>query len=101
MLRAKTAAAHLRYLVENASRVHTGGPLLDPHEGAMIGSLYVVKVENYEAARQFIEEEPLNRAGLFESIVIRGWTQMQPESEPGANEATAQEFDRLQKASGA
>lgn len=100
MLRTKTAAAHLRYLVENAPQVHTGGPLLDPNGGGMIGSLYVVNVEDYAAAQKFIEGEPLNQAGLFESIMIRGWTQMQPEIEPGANAATADEFDRLQKASG-
>ena len=100
MLRTKTAAAHLRYLVEKASEVHTGGPLLDPKEGGMVGSLYVINVTDYEAARRFIEGEPLNQAGLFESITIRGWTQMQPEIKPGANEATAAEFDRLAQASG-
>lgn len=100
MLRTKAAPAHLRYLVEHGSEVHTGGPLLDPNEGAMVGSLYVINVKDYEAARNFIDSEPLNQAGLFESIIIRGWTQMQPEIEPGANEATAEEFDRLALASG-
>lgn len=100
MLRTKTAPAHLRYLVEHAANVHTGGPLLDPNEGGMIGSLYVINVKDYEAARKFIDGEPLNQAGLFESIAIRGWTQMQPEIERGANEATAAEFDRLAQASG-
>ncbi len=93
-LRAKTIPEHLRYLEQQGSKVHTGGPLRNPTDGNMVGSLYIVNVENYEEARKFIESEPLHKAGLFESIMVRGWTQMQPEIEPGANEATAQEFER-------
>lgn len=93
-VRGKMIPAHLRYLEQQAPKVHTGGPLKDPTTGAMVGSLYIIDVEGYAQAREFIAKEPLNKADLFESITVRAWMQMQPEIEPGANEATAQEFER-------
>ena len=99
-LRGKTIPDHLRYLQQQGSRVHTGGPLKDPSTGGMVGSLYIINVDGYAEARQFIADEPLNKADLFESITVRAWMQMQPEIEPGANEATAQEFERQLRESG-
>lgn len=91
------AAEHLRYLEGRKAAVHSGGPLLDPQTGAMEGSLYVIDVDGYDAAREFIAAEPLAKAGLFESATIRRWTQMQPETVEGANELMAQELDRQRK----
>ncbi len=93
-VRGKMLPDHLRYLEEQADKVHAGGPLKDPIEGSMVGSLYIVDVPDYDAARQFIGGEPLQKARLFESMTVRGWTQMQPEVTPGANELTAQEVER-------
>ena len=98
-VRADNIPAHLRYLEQQGPKVHTGGPLKHPDTGALLGSLYIIDVESYEAARRFIEDEPLQKAGLFESTIVRGWMQMQPEIEPGANEATAKEFERQLKES--
>lgn len=99
-LRGKLLPDHLRYLEGQGSKVHTGGPLKDPVDGSMVGSLYIVDVAGYDEARQFIEGEPLHKAGLFESMTVRGWTQMQPEIMPGANELTAQELERQLQANG-
>ncbi len=66
----------------------------------MVGSLYIINVASYDEAREFIEGEPLNKAGLFESMMVRSWIQMQPEVTPGANELTAQELERDLIASG-
>ena len=98
-VRAENIPDHLRYLEKQGSKVHTGGPLKNPATGAMLGSLYIIDVASYEEAQQFIEDEPLHKAGLFESMMVRGWMQMQPEIEPGANEATAREFERQLKES--
>ena len=99
-LRGKLLPDHLRYLEGQGNKVHTGGPLKDPVDGGMVGSLYIVDVASYDEARAFIEGEPLQKAGLFESMTVRGWTQMQPEVSPGANELTAQELERQIQASG-
>ncbi len=101
LLRGKHLPDHLRYLEGQGAKVHTGGPLRDPVDGSMVGSLYIINVASYDEARAFIEGEPLNKAGLFESMVVRGWVQMQPEITPGANELTAQELERDLKAGGA
>lgn len=99
-VRGRAIPDHLRYLERQGSKVHTGGPLKDPSTGAMVGSLYIIDVEGYAEARQFIADEPLNKADLFESITVRAWMQMQPEIEAGANEATAKEFERQLRESG-
>ena len=99
-LRGKLLPNHLRYLEGQGKKVHVGGPLKDPVDGSMVGSLYIVDVASYDEARDFIAGEPLQVADLFESTTIRGWTQMQPEISPGANELTAQELERDLKASG-
>ena len=99
-LRGKHLPSHLRYLEDQGEKVHTGGPLKDPVDGSMVGSLYIINVASYDEARQFIEGEPLNKAGLFESMMVRSWIQMQPEVTPGANELTAQELERDLIASG-
>ena len=99
-LRGKHVPDHLRYLEAQGAKVHTGGPLKDPLDGSMVGSLYIIDVADYNEAREFIENEPLHKAGLFESMTVRGWQQMQPEITPGANELTAQEFERQLKESG-
>lgn len=100
-IRGKHIPAHLRYLEAQGEKVHTGGPLKDPVDGSMVGSLYIIDVESYEEARAFIEAEPLHKAGLFESMTVRSWMQMQPEITPGSNELTAQEFERQLKESNA
>ena len=93
-MRAERIPAHLGYLEQQGKTVHTGGPLEDPETGVMLGSLYIIDVASDADARKVTEEEPLHKAGLFESMMIRGWMQMQPEIQPGANEATAREFER-------
>ncbi len=35
----------------------------------MVGSLYIINVASYDEAREFIAGEPLNKAGLFESLM--------------------------------
>ena len=100
LVRAQNLPKHLRYLKEQGPKLHVGGPLKHPETGSMVGSLYIIDVEDYAAAREFIAGEPLNKAGLFESLEVRAWMQMQPEIVPGANELTAQELERQLRESG-
>ncbi len=94
LLRGEHLPQHLRYLEAQHSMLRTGGPLKHPETGSLVGSLYIIDAADYAAAQDFIKNEPLNRAGVFESLEIRGWMQMQPEITPGANELTAQELER-------
>jgi hypothetical protein len=47
------------------------GPTLATDRATWTGSLHIVDLPSADAAREFVEREPYNRAGLFESHVIR------------------------------
>jgi hypothetical protein len=47
------------------------GPTLAADRASWTGSIHIVDLPNAEAAREFVEREPYNRAGLFEHHVIR------------------------------
>jgi hypothetical protein len=47
------------------------GPTLAPDRATWTGSVHIVDLPSAEAAREFVECEPYNRAGLFEDHVIR------------------------------
>jgi hypothetical protein len=45
--------------------MHAGGPIEDAN-GVMIGAIFLIDVENHEAAASFTEQEPYHRCGLYE-----------------------------------
>ena len=47
------------------------GPTLAADRTTWTGSVHIVDLPSAEAAREFVEGEPYNRAGLFEQHVIR------------------------------
>ena len=47
------------------------GPTLAADRETWTGSLHIVDLPSAEAAREFVEREPYNRAGLFEHHIIR------------------------------
>jgi uncharacterized protein YciI len=71
-LRVATRAAHLAYLQTYADKMVQSGPLLDA-EGRACGSLLIIEVADAAEAAGFAEADPYARAGLFESVVIRGF----------------------------
>ena len=88
-LREQTRATHLAYLKAHASAMHLGGPF-ESDEGGIVGTLFIVNVPDRRAALAFTADEPFHKAGVFESVLVRRWRQMQPEVEPGANAVTAE-----------
>lgn len=54
-----------------ADRMTARGPTLAADRETWTGSLHIVDLPGADAAREFVEREPYNRAGLFESHVIR------------------------------
>lgn len=63
--------AHVAYL-KSSGVVSQAGPLLDDDE-QMIGSLVVLDVENMQAARDWADNDPYGRAGLFASVELIPW----------------------------
>jgi hypothetical protein len=47
------------------------GPTLGPDRTTWTGSLHIVDLPSAEAAEEFVEREPYNRAGLFEQHFVR------------------------------
>ncbi|MDC1202115.1 YciI family protein [Planktomarina temperata] len=70
-LRVETRDAHLAYIKETGI-VEMAGPFLDNAE-QMCGSLIVLEVENMAAAQAWAENDPYNKAGLFESVTLSQW----------------------------
>ena len=63
--------AHLAY-IEATGVVEQAGPLLDEAE-QMIGSLIVLDVKDMEVARDWAENDPYAKAGLFQSVDLIPW----------------------------
>lgn len=73
-LRAATTDAHRAFVGRHLDAMHLGGPLTSDDGHTMIGSLIVMEFPDRPAAQRFIDDEPYNQAGLFESVTIRAFT---------------------------
>ena len=74
-VRLATRANHLAYLLTYESCLVQAGPMLDLDDRPC-GSLLIVDVEDRAAAAGFAEADPYNKAGLFESVIIRPFRQV-------------------------
>ena len=63
--------AHWSYMDRFAGRMTARGPTLAADRATWTGSLHIVDLPSVEAAEQFVEREPYNRAGLFEGHLVR------------------------------
>ena len=62
---------HWSYMDGFADGMIARGPTLAADREQWTGSLHIVDLPSAEAAREFVEREPYNRAGLFEHHIIR------------------------------
>ena len=69
-VRMATRPQHLAYLQTYAERLVQAGPLIGA-DGRPCGSLLIVEVEDRATAEGFADSDPYNKAGLFESVIIR------------------------------
>jgi uncharacterized protein YciI len=63
--------AHWSYMDRFADGMVARGPTLGPDRETWTGSIHIVNLPSVEAAHEFVEHEPYNRAGLFEEHLIR------------------------------
>lgn len=63
-------AAHLAH-IENSGIVEMAGPFLQ--DGAMVGSLVVLSVDDMAQAQDWAAHDPYAKAGLFAQVDIREW----------------------------
>ena len=70
-IRKENREAHLAY-IKNSGVVEMAGPFLDADE-TMCGSLIVLDVNDMAAAKVWAENDPYNKAGLFETSALKIW----------------------------
>ncbi|MDO8837648.1 MAG: YciI family protein [Parvibaculum sp.] len=71
-LRLANREAHLKYWGE-AACVKIGGPFTNDDQSVMNGSLLVIDVADRAAAEKLVENDPYNKAGLFQHTDVRAW----------------------------
>ncbi|MAB14166.1 MULTISPECIES: YciI family protein [Parvibaculum] len=64
--------AHLKYWAD-AGCVKIGGPFTTDDGATMNGSMLVIDVADKAKAQALVENDPYNKAGLFQSAEIRAW----------------------------
>ena len=62
---------HWSYMDRFAAGMIARGPTLAADRTTWTGSLHIVDLPSADAAREFVEREPYNRAGLFQEHVVR------------------------------
>ena len=72
-LRASVSDAHREFVGGHLESMYLGGPLLADDGKTLVGSMIVMDFADRAEAAAFIEQEPYNQAGLFESVVIRAF----------------------------
>jgi hypothetical protein len=72
-LRLANRVAHLDYLRANSKTIKSCGPFLSDDGDAMVGSMLIIEAENRARVDTVLAQDPYRKAGLFDSIEVRGW----------------------------
>lgn len=71
-LRKATRKEHLAYAASAGARLKFAGPMMASEEDMTpIGSLILLDAASQTAAQLFTENDPYNKAGLFEKVTIQ------------------------------
>jgi uncharacterized protein YciI len=77
-LRIDTRQAHLDYIAGFKDRVVMAGPTQTDDGAHMTGSLLIMDFADRKLAEAFAANDPYNKAGLFETVVVRRWKKVIP-----------------------
>ncbi len=66
--RAAATPAHLAYIESMLDEINVAGPLYDAAGVTTVGSLFSLRTQSVERARQIIENDPYFKAGAFASV---------------------------------
>ena len=69
-MRASTRAAHLNYVNNYGDSVLFAGPTSTDDGETITGSVFIIELENLEAAKDFTKGDPYRKMGLFEIVEI-------------------------------
>jgi uncharacterized protein len=71
-LRMQTRPAHVEWLKSLGDKAKLAGPFLDD-KGDMMGTMAVIEAPDRASAQALAAQDPYAKAGLFQSVEIRGW----------------------------
>ncbi len=84
-LREKHMDAHLAHIKNITDKIAVAGPCPPDEEHENGASLFVLEVSSLAEARQIVEADPYNKAGIWKSIIVRdfkavvgAWAPAQP-----------------------
>lgn len=66
--------AHLDYVEQNVDRYLVCGPLRKPGETPLVGSFFLLRADDAEAARNLVAGDPYVQSGMYESIEVHDAT---------------------------
>jgi uncharacterized protein YciI len=76
-LRQQTRPAHLEFLA--SQNVRFAGPMLSDDQTKPIGSIVIIECDDLGAAKVIAAQDPYNKAGLFQSVIVHPFKQVIPE----------------------
>jgi uncharacterized protein len=81
-LRAQARLAHMEYINPHRSKMKIGGALFDDAGERRVGMMFAIDLPSRQAVETFMQEEPYNKAGIFESVIVRRIHVVFPETDP-------------------
>ena len=79
-LRMKTRPAHLEWINAHTPPSLFLGPIIADDGETLMGSLYIAEFESLAAARAFQKQDPYEKVGLFERVIIQPTRKLFPKS---------------------
>jgi uncharacterized protein YciI len=74
-LRLENRADHVAYVLAQDG-VKTAGPFTSDDGETMTGTLLLLDVATRQEAQAFVDNDPYNKAGLFEAVEISRWNHL-------------------------
>ena len=72
-VRLDNRADHLEYIKALGDKLIMAGPTFEDDGETMNGGIIVVDMDSKSDVEAFAKDDPYNRHGLFESVIIRPW----------------------------
>lgn len=72
-VRINERAVHLEYLKANISLLLAAGAMLNDDGSVGTGGVILVDTDDRAVAEKFIADDPYNKAGLFQTVVVTRW----------------------------
>lgn len=78
-LRLQMRLLHNAYLARVEKQIAFAGPLTNDHGLAVVGTLLVMNFNSLQEAQAWLNAEPLNGAGLYDSTSVHAFVNLWPQ----------------------